>query len=66
MTKAPKFTKKEKAKVEAVLQMLEARLDAELTASGSCYSNTQGCGNCGDTGPFYGTLYDVRKLVGLK
>lgn len=65
-SKPPKFTKREKAKVEAVLQTLEAQLAAELEKSGSRYSNTHGCGNCGDTGPFHGTLYDLRVLFGLK
>lgn len=62
----PKFTKRERAKVKAVLDHLRAQLDAKLMNSGSPYDNDLGCGNCGDTGPFFKTLRAVGNLVGLK
>ena len=64
--KRPKFTKREQAKLRLVLDHLRARLAENLEQSGSRYDNDMGCGNCGDTGPFYGTLYEIEKLVGLR
>jgi hypothetical protein len=64
--KLPKFTKRERAKVKLVLESLRARLEESLKNSGSCYDNDLGCGNCGDTGPFHGTLTEVEVLVGLR
>lgn len=67
MTKLPKFTKREQAKVKLVLDHLRARLVATLVASGSRYDSSDlGCGNCGDTGPFHGAMFEVEKLVGLR
>ena len=64
MTKTPKFTKRERAKLAVVFANLRADLRANLSPSG--FNNDLGCGNCGDTGPFYGTLYEIEKLVGLR
>jgi hypothetical protein len=64
--KLPKFTKRERAKLTLVFNSLRARLEARQDASGSCYDNELGCGNCGDTGPFHGTLYELELLVGLR
>lgn len=66
MTKLPKFTKRERAKVAVVLETLRARLRANLDSNDSRYDNELGCGNCGDTGPFHGAMFEVEKLVGLR
>jgi len=62
----PKFTKREQAKLKKVFDHLRLRLADNLKDSGSPYDNDLGCGNCGDTGPFHGTLYEIEMLVGLR
>jgi hypothetical protein len=62
--KTPKFTKKERAKLALVFNELRARLAANLSPNG--YNNDLGCGNCGDTGPFHGTLFELELLTGMR
>ena len=64
--KKSKFTKREQAKLAVVFESLRARLRANLEENDSPYDNELGCGNCGDTGPFHGTLYELEVLVGLR
>ena len=64
MTKTPKFTKREQAKLVAVFEKLRKELAANLSPHG--YNNDLGCGNCGDTGPFHGLLFRLEQEVGLR
>lgn len=65
MTKTPKFTKTERAKLQVVFDKLRAELNANLSPDG--YSNGDGCcGNCGDVGGFYTLLYRLEQEVGMK
>ena len=66
MTKAPKFTKREQAKLQVVFQMLRDELRANQLRNDSCYDNDLGCGNCGDTGPFHVLLSRLEQEVGLR
>jgi hypothetical protein len=66
MTKTPKFTKREQAKLAVVFESLRAELRNNLNANDSCYDNDLGCGNCGDTGPFHGLLYRLETELGMK
>ena len=67
MTKPPKFTKKEQAKLAVVFQSLRDELQADLDKTGSSYSHVDGCcGNCGDTGPHFMLLYRLEQELGLR
>ena len=66
MTKAPKFTKREQAKLQVVFAALRDELRANQLRTNSPYDNDLGCGNCGDTGPFHGLLYRLEQEVGLR
>lgn len=66
MTKTPKFTKREQAKLMTVFNKLRAKLNAEQNVSQSRYNNNFGCGTCGDTGPFHGLLFRLEQEVGLR
>jgi hypothetical protein len=65
-SKAPKFTKKEQAKLAVVFAGLRAELRNNQVANNSLYDNDLGCGNCGDTGPFHKLLYRLEQAVGLR
>ncbi len=51
--------------VQAINADTDSKLDAYKGVLDSIerYDNKLGCGNCGDTGPAYGTLGRVRKLL---
>lgn len=66
MTKAPKFTKREQAKLQVVFAALRDELRANQLRNNSPYDNDLGCGNCGDTGPVHGLLYRLEREVGLR
>lgn len=60
------FTERERVKIKAVLEAHKAKLEADVKENGDGrFSNTLGCGNCGDTGATYHTLYELALAFGI-
>lgn len=66
MSNAPKFTKREQAKLAVVFNSLRDELRANQLRNDSPYDNDLGCGNCGDTGPFHKLLFRLEVEVGIR
>jgi len=63
---APKFMKREQAKLAVVFAALRAELRDNQVRNDSPYDYDLGCDNCGDTGPFHKLLYRLEQAVGLR